>query len=122
MQLIHDDGIVEEMPWAQDDAPNLIVGVSGPVDVRTVEVVVLGGGPAGRGAVAIELVLESGANTARELLEGDNDRATLALVVPAGAPASVLIAREFLDTGDTRETRWENPESLTVLAVPAVTP
>jgi hypothetical protein len=120
--LIHEDGRLEQMPWGDADAANLIVGVRGDVDARAVEVVVLGGGPAGRGALAIELVLESGVNSEREVLEGDRDHATLTLVVPRGAPPSVLTAREFLNSGETRETRWVNPESLAVLDVPAVTP
>ena len=57
------------------------------------------------------------------MLEGEQDTATLVLVVPKTAPASVLTARELLISGDFNETRWTNPDALTVLApVPVVTP
>jgi hypothetical protein len=115
VQLIREDGTVDDEPWRVSDRSTLVIGAEGPVDVRTTEVVLLGGGPSGRGSVAVELVLAAAEHSARALLEGARDSATLALAVPAGAPAPVLIVRDFLNTGDVRETRWEDPEPLMVL-------
>jgi len=115
IQSIHEDGSVQQSAWQESDAPSLVVGASGPVSVRTADVVLLGGGPAGRGSFAVELALESGTYRASDVLEGERDSATLVLVAPAGAPAPTLIAREFLDSGETRETRWADPEPLTII-------
>lgn len=114
-QLIHDNGSVDQGTWQESDAPTLVVGATGLVTVRAADVVLLGGGPAGRGSFAVELVLESGAARTSEVLEGADDSATLVLVAPAGAPAATLTAREFLDSGETRETRWVDPGPLTVI-------
>jgi hypothetical protein len=114
-ELMRDDGTVSRRPWSDATSTTLIVGADGPTDVRTAEVALLGGGPAGRGSLAVELVLEAGQARASELLEGDRDAAMLVLVVPRDSPPPVLIAREFLATGAVRETRWTDPESLTVL-------
>lgn len=123
VQLIREDGTVAETPWTPSDHSTLIVGIEGATEVRTTEVVLLGGGPASRGSLAVELTLEAGEHRTRELLEGARDSATLALGVPEGSPAAVLIAREFLDSGEVRETRWTDPEALVVLPlVPVATP
>ena len=91
-QLIHDNGSVDQGTWQESDAPTLVVGATGLVTVRAADVVLLGGGPAGRGSFAVELVLESGADRTSEVLEGADDSATLVLVAPAGAPAATLTA------------------------------
>ncbi len=123
VQLLREDGTVHEKPWTDTDRSTLIVGAEGPVEVRTIKVVLLGGGPAGRGSVAVELVLEAGDNRTKDVIEGARDSAMLALVVPEGAPVPVLIAREFLNSGEVRETSWEDPEALIVLPpVLAATP
>ncbi len=123
VQLIHEDGTVDEKPWASSDRTTLVIGADGKVDVRTVEVALLGGGPSARGSFAVSLVLRAGAQHTEELLEGTRDGATLALVTAEGAPAPVLTAREFLNSGEVRETRWEDPEALVVLPpVPVATP
>lgn len=115
VQMIHDDGTVDARSWIETDAPSVVVGAAGPVTVRTADVVLLGGGPAKRGSFAIELVLEAGTFRTSDVLEGDRDAATLALVVPADAPTPVLTAREFLDNGQTHETKWSDPPALTVI-------
>ena len=122
VQFIREDGTIGEKPWASSDRSTLVIGAEGATEVRTTEVVLLGGGPASRGSVAVELVLESGAHRTQDLLEGERDSATLALVVPEGAPVPVLTAREFLSSGEVRETRWEDPEAIVVLPpVPVAT-
>lgn len=122
VQSIREDGAIDEKPWASSDRSTLVIGAQGAAEVRTAEVVLLGGGPAGRGSIAVELVLEAGEHRTRDVLEGARDSATLALVMPEGAPAPVLIAREFLMSGEVRETRWTNPEALVVLPlVPVAT-
>jgi hypothetical protein len=120
IQLIHDDGTVDQKPWVETEAPTVVVGADGPVNVRTADVVLLGGGPAARGCFAVELVLEAGPYRTSEVLEGERDSATLALVAPVSAPIPTLTAREFLESGDTRETHWHDPSALTVLP-PAAT-
>ncbi len=123
VQLVHDDGTVEERPWARATASTLVVGATGPVDVRTVDVVLLGGGPVGRGSAAVELTLEAGDARAMALLEGDRDSATLVIVVPTDAPPPVLTAREYRTSGEIHETRWVDPQPLTVIApLTVVTP
>jgi hypothetical protein len=119
--LIHDDGTVEQKPWAESELPALIVGADRAVDVRTVDVVLLGGGPAARGSLAVELVLEGDGDRAIEILEGDRDSATLVVAVAAEAAPPVLIVREFLSTGQVHESRWDDPGALTVLPPVVVT-
>jgi len=85
-----------------------------------VDVVLLGGGPVGRGSFGVELVFESGDERDSEVLEGTGDSATLALVVGDNAAAPVLTAREFMAAGEVRETRWEHPEALVVMPPPSV--
>ena len=122
VQSIREDGTVEEKPWTRSERSTLIVGIEGPTDVRTTEVVLLGGGPEHRGSLAVELILEAGAHRTQDLLEGERDSATLALVIPEGSLVPMLIAREFLMSGEVRETRWDDPESLVVLPlVPVAT-
>jgi hypothetical protein len=120
IQLIHEDATVDQKPWVETDAPSIAVGADGPVTVRSADVVLLGGGPAARGCFAVELVLEAGSYRTSEVLEGDRDSATLALVAPASAPIPTLTAREFLNSGETRETHWTDPAALTVLPPVAV--
>jgi hypothetical protein len=123
VQSIREDGTVQETPWKRSDRGTLIVGTEGATDVRTTEVVLLGGGPASRGCFAVELVLEAGEHRTEEVLEGERDSVTLALVVPEGSPPAQLIAREYLDSGAVRETRWQDPEALIVMPpVPVPTP
>jgi hypothetical protein len=123
IRFIHEDGTLDEKPWVTSERATLVLGAEGETDVRAAEVVLLGGGPAKRGSFAVELVLQAGAQHTQELLEGERDSATLVLVVPEGAPAPALIAREFLNSGEVRETRWEDPEALVVLPpVPVATP
>jgi hypothetical protein len=122
--LVHVDGTLDRKPWVETDTTTLIIGAVGAaVEVRTVEVVLLGGGPARRGTTAVVLGFEAGDSSTTKVLEGDQDTATLVLVVPKTAPPSILTARELLSSGDFNETRWTNPDTLTVLApVPVVTP
>lgn len=123
VQLIRTNGAIEENPWRTATSPTLIVGADGPVDVRTVDVVLLGGGPAGRDSVAVELLFEAGEAHTSEVLEGTADEATLVLVVPKQTPASVLTAREYRTSGEVLETTWTDPQPLTVIApIPVVTP
>lgn len=123
VQFIREDGTIDEGPWASSDRSTLIIGAEGPTEVRTTEVVLLGGGPAERGSVAVELVLEAGEHRTQDLLEGERDSATLALVVPQGSPTPVLSAREFMVSGEVHETRWNDPEAIVVLPpVPVATP
>jgi hypothetical protein len=119
IQLIREDGTVDHKTWVETETPTLIVPSSEGFDVRTAEVVVLGGGPAGRGSFAIELAFESGTERTTDLLERDRDTATLVLVLPAHGPPPVLTLREHMNSGDVREERWENPATLTVVPVPA---
>ena len=122
VQLVHDDGTMHEQPWRHGEATTLIVGPDpddGAARARSTEVVVLGGGPAGRGALAIELRLQSGESVDRVLLEGDADHATLALLLPAAAddPATVALhMREFTFDGTVNETHWDDPPALVVVS------
>jgi hypothetical protein len=85
------------------------------VVVFTAAVVLLGGGPAARGSLGVEFVLQAGDERTTDVLEGDRDSATLVLVAREDAVQPVLTAREFLNSGEVRETRWTHPEALTVL-------
>lgn len=122
IQLIRDDGTIEQKPWRTTADTTLVVGSDRDVTVRTAEVVLLGGGPASRGSLAVELVLQAGTSRTVEVLEGDRDTAMLAVLVPDGAAAPVLIVREFLNTGEIRESRWTDPPALTVVEPATVTP
>jgi hypothetical protein len=123
VEFIHENGTVERKDWVTARSTTLVIGGDRPVEVRRVEVVLLGGGPAGRDSFAVELVFESGAARVAEVLEGQRDSATLTLVVPQGAPPAVLVAREFLNSGEIRETRWTDPPALIAMApLPVVSP
>jgi hypothetical protein len=113
--LIHQDGMIEDNDWTVSEDSTLVIGADQPVVVHQTEIVLLGGGPAERGSMAVELVLETGGSRARKVLENDDDHAELVLVCPEDASPTVLVAREFLKTGVVRETRWEDPESLVVV-------
>lgn len=115
---VRDDGRVEVTDWAESDARTLVVGAEGPVRVDRTEVVVLGGGPVGRGSLAIELVLTAGEASTRMLLEGTRDTAELVLVSPAGGPAPVLVVREILADGRIHEQRFPAPPAVVVLTPP----
>jgi len=117
-QRVRNDGAVDISVWKDSASDTLVVGANGPSKVLTVDVVLLGGGPVGRGSFGVELVFESGAERDSEVLEGTADSATLALVVGDNAAAPVLTAREFMAAGEVRETRWERPEALVVLPPP----
>lgn len=122
IQLIRDDGTVEQKPWLATGETTLVVGSERGLAVRTAEVVLLGGGPAGRGSLAVELVLQAGTAHTIDVLDGDRDKAVLAVLVPHGAPPAVLTVREFLNTGEIRESRWTDPPALTVVELATVTP
>lgn len=111
---VAEDGQVQAQPWTETDATTLVIGATGPMDVRRVQVVLLGG-LAGRGALAAELALECAGQRASEVLEGERDNATLALAVPESAPPATLVLREVLASGAERETRWTDPPELYVL-------
>jgi len=113
--LIHSDGTLDETTWTETDKLTLVIPPGDPVEVHSVEVVVLGGGPAGRGSLAIELSLAAGEHRVRQVLEGDRDQVDLVLVVPESSPEPVLTSREFLSSGAVHETRWETPGALIVL-------
>lgn len=113
--VLRRDGTLDEGPWISTEEVTLAVGAQEAVRVHETELAVLGGGPAGRGSLAIEAVLEAGTHQVRQLLEGEADHARLVLVAPEEAPAPALVVREFLMTGAIEETRWESPESLVVL-------
>lgn len=115
VQVIHQDGRVTDVPWTETDKPSLVVPAGDAMEVHTVDVVLLGGGPAARGSVAVALALAAGDALATEVLEAEQDTARLVLVVESDAPTPVLTAREFLPSGEVRETRWDAPESLIVL-------
>jgi hypothetical protein len=122
VQQVHDDGTLDDGPWTDTDATTLAIGpqgADGSVEVFVVQVVLLGGA-SGRGALAVELVFECADQRSTALIEGTHDNATLTLVATLGAPPPELIAREFLDTGAVRETRWPNPPPLVVLPPAAV--
>ena len=122
MQLIREDGTVDQKTWIETDAATLVVPSSDGLAVRTAEVVFLGGGPTARGSFAIELALEAGSDRVAHVIEGDRDTATLVLVLPEDAPAPVLTMREHMNSGEVREERWDNPATLTVVPAPAVVP
>jgi hypothetical protein len=114
-QRVREDGAIDISGWKESTSDTLVVGADGPVKVLTVEVVLLGGGPFARGSFGVELIFESGHEHASEFLDGERDSATLALVVGQDAAAPVLTAREHLESGKVRETRWEHPEALIVV-------
>jgi hypothetical protein len=115
-QIARAGGTLVQQPWTTTDATTLAIpSVAQGVTVRTVDVFLLGGGPAKRGSVAVELALEAGTDRTSTILEGETDTATLTLVVPKSAPAPTLIAREFLDTGDVKETRWTDLPAMVVI-------
>jgi hypothetical protein len=117
--VVRDDGRVDVIDWAESDRRTLVVGAEGPVRVDRTEVFVLGGGPAGRGSLAIELSLTAGDASTQVLLEGTHDAAELVLVSPAGGPAPALVVREILADGRTREERRPEPPALVVLPLPS---
>jgi hypothetical protein len=121
VQAIHDDGRVEPSSWQQSSAPTLIAGADGPVAVRTADVVVLGGGPQGRGSFAIEVALESGHDSVSDVLEGTRDSTSLVLVTSSTSPAATLTVRERLNSGEVRESHWDDPPALTVIPPVPVT-
>lgn len=116
--LLREDGRVEIIDWAESDRRTLVVGAKGPVRVDRSEVLALGGGPAGRGSLAIELELTSGDASTQVLLEGTRDMAELVLVSPASNPAPTLIVREIMADGRTREERFPEPPAIVVLPLP----
>jgi len=117
--LIYGDGRVETSEWADTDAPTLVVGAEGPVSVHRTEVFILGGGPSGRGSLAIELTLAAGDSNTSVLVEGPTDRAELVLVSPADARPPVLGVREIMMSGRTHE-QWflEPPEHMVLMPPP----
>jgi hypothetical protein len=115
VELLHQDGTLEQKPWAETDQRTIVIGADGPVQVFSTEVVALGGGPAGRGSLGISWILQSGAKQVTQLLEGETDSARLVLVAAPGDPPPELIAREFLKSGQVIETRWTKLEPLHVL-------
>jgi len=115
-QIARTDGSLLEQPWTASDATTIVVpNVGDDSAVRTVDVVLLGGGPAKRGSLAVELALASGADRTTALLEGETDSATLTLVTATSAPVPTLTAREFLDSGEVKETRWADPAAMVVI-------
>ena len=115
--LLRQDGTVDEQPWVETEQRTIVIGAIDPAQVFSTEVVALGGGPAGRGSLAIELILQSGGNRVTQLLEGENDTAQLTLVAAETAPPPELIAREYLKSGEVVETHWAAVEPLHVLGL-----
>ena len=115
--LVRDDGAIEQQPWVETAQPTIVIGATKPVQVITTEVVVLGGGPVGRGSLAIELALSAGDDRVRHVLEGEADDARLALVTDENAPPAQLTAREFLSSGHVVETQWTPVETMHVLGL-----
>jgi len=115
--LMRDDGTIEQQPWAETAQRTIVIGATKPVRVISTEVVVLGGGPAGRGSLAIELALSAGENRVRQLLEGEADEVRLALVADENSPPAQLIAREFLKSGRVVQTQWAPVEPMHVLGL-----
>jgi hypothetical protein len=119
-QFVHHDGTIDRTGWRQSSSETLVVGADGPFRVIASDVVLLGGGPVARHCLGVELELKCGDDVARDILEGERDSATLVLVTRPDCGDPVLTAREFLDSGEIRETHWNKPDRLTVLpAVPA---
>ena len=118
-QCVREDGATEMSEWRESTSDTLVVGARGPAKVLTVDVVLLGGGPVARGSLGIELVLEAGEARSSRVLDGEVDSATLALAVTEDSAVPVLTAREFTQTGEVRETRWEHPEALVVVPPPS---
>ena len=115
--LVRDDGSIEQQPWAETTQPTIVIGATKPVQVIRTEVVVLGGGPVGRGSLAIELALSAGEDRVRQVLEGEADDARLVLVADENAPPAQLTAREFLPSGRVVETQWTPVETMHVLGL-----
>jgi len=115
---VRSNGTLEQQGWNHSENATLVVGSEEPVAVTRVEVVLLGGGPAGRGSLGVELILKSGQQSTTDLLEGNRDRSELFLVAPEGSPEPVLEAREFLNSGQAVETTWQSPGDLVVLPAP----
>lgn len=116
--VLNQDGVLAQSEWESTNTSNLVVGGHGIVTVYRTRFVALGGGPTGRGSMAIELALESGEERAHTLLEGPNDDVELTLIVPQDAPSPIASAREFLNSGEVVETRWPEHQSVIVIAPP----
>jgi hypothetical protein len=119
--FMRDDGTIEQQPWLETEQRTIVIGATKPVRVISTEVVVLGGGPAGRGSLAIELALSSGENRVRQLLEREADAVRLVLVIDENSPPAQLTAREFLQSGQVVHTHWAPVEPMHVLGLSAPT-
>jgi len=117
--LMHEDGTIDEQPWLQTGQRTIVIGATKPARVIAADVVVLGGGPAGRGSLGIELTLAAGADRTVQLLEGDVDQARLILVTDQNAPEAELAAREFLKSGRILQTVWAPVDAINILGLGA---
>ncbi len=119
--IVREDGALEVSDWQSSESRTLVVGADGPRLVHRHRLVVLGGGPRGRGVAAIEVVLEASEHRARAVLEGAEDEVTLTIVTPEDAPTPILTVREVSADDTTVETVFANPapfEILTLAAAP----
>lgn len=125
MILIGSDGSLEQTEWQESSANTLILGGESdggePLQVHRVTTILLGGGVAGRGAFAAEVVLEAGDRQSRKILEGETEQVTITLLAPAG-DAPLLTVREFLLKGGSREQQFQTPEAMVVLPPVTVAP
>jgi hypothetical protein len=112
------DGVLAQGDWELSESSVVVVGAHGLVEVYRSEFVALGGGPAGRGSLGIEFVLESGERRTSVFLEGPDDMAELRLIVPEGDPPPHALAREFRASGEIVETDWPEHEHVYVLLPP----
>ncbi len=125
VSLVHQDGTLDTGDWTSEDKTVLVVPTieaGQTMVVHNVEIVLLGGGPSARDSFAIELALTAAEHHTQQVLQGTQDQARLVLMTPQGAPPPVLVAREFLNSGQVRETRWENPDALIVLPPVSLVP
>ena len=117
--LMHEDGTIDEQPWLQTGQRTIVIGATKPVRVIATDVVILGGGPAGRDSLGIELTLAAGSDRTVQLVEGDADQARLILVTDQNAPEAQLTAREFLKSGQILQTVWAHVDALNILGLGA---
>jgi len=120
--VLESDGTLHASDWREKDGDErwaIIVGGDDAVDVIRRTVVVLGGGPAARGSLAMELVLRSGDHETRTILEGDADTTELLLVAPEGSPAPMLVVTEHMNDGTVRTSEFDDDGTLFVIPPPA---
>lgn len=110
--VLNSDGVLAQGDWEQTESSVVVAGARGLVEVYRSQFIALGGGPAGRGSLAIEFTLESGERRTSAVLEGTDDTAVLRLIVPEGDPPPHASAREFRTSGEIVETDWPEHEQV----------